>query len=212
MGQSSTSRFQVASVAATGWSGKTLALQRPQRGSSRTRLRGMRLMAPQLEQEYSTRSSSIADLVTIAAGRARPSAYLLQRRRIDAIAFPCGIRTVLEDVPEVPTAAAAVHLDALHPVARVALGGAGARAGGAREARPPGAAVELVLGAEELGATASAEEAPRLVVVPEGAGEGALGAFLTEHAVRSEERRVGKECRYRWGSEGKKKRTKTLVT
>ena len=49
---------QVASVTATGWSGKTLCLQRPQRGSSRSLLRGMRFVAPQAAQGYSMRSSS----------------------------------------------------------------------------------------------------------------------------------------------------------
>src|SRR5262249_38617119 len=50
------------------------------------------------------------------------------------------------------------------------------------EARPAGAAVELVLGAEELGAAASADEAARLVVVPERSGEGRLGALLAQNA------------------------------
>src|SRR3989454_11799649 len=102
---------------------------------------------------------------------------------MDAVAPARGRRTILEAVPEVPAAPAAVHLAALHPVARVALGGDGARVGGTREARPTGAAVELVLGAEELRATAGAEEAPRLVVVPERAVDCAIGGFLTEQAV-----------------------------
>src|SRR5438067_10537580 len=76
-----------------------------------------------------------------------------------------------------------MHPDRSHPVARVALGGDGAAVGRAREPRPAGAAVELGLGAEELGAAAGAEEAAGLVVVPERAGEGALGALLTENAV-----------------------------
>jgi hypothetical protein len=60
MGLSSTSRFQVASVAATGWSGKTLCLQRPHFGSSYSRARGMRLIAPHDAHGYSMRSASPA--------------------------------------------------------------------------------------------------------------------------------------------------------
>src|SRR5260370_25682920 len=76
-----------------------------------------------------------------------------------------------------------MHLDALHPVADVALGGDGAWVGGSREAGPAAAALELLLGAKELGAAARAKVAAGLVVVPERAGERALGGLLPKHAI-----------------------------
>src|SRR3954463_12338505 len=111
------------------------------------------------------------------------SARLLQRRRIDAIALAGGRRPVLEDVPEMSAAAAAMHLDPLHPVARIAIRSHRARIPRPREARPAAAALELFLGAEELRSAARAEIPSRLVVVPQGAGEGALGAFLPQDPV-----------------------------
>src|SRR6267143_2539814 len=119
-----------------------------------------------------------------ARSSARPrSARLLQRRRVDAVALAGRCGPVLEHVAEMSAAPAAVHLHALHAVARIALRGDRAGVGGAREARPPGAALELVVGAEQLGAAARAHEAPGLVIVPQRSAEGALGPLLAEHAV-----------------------------
>src|SRR5581483_3935420 len=184
MGQSSTSRFQVASLAATGRSGNTLCLHRPHRGSSRRRLRGIRLRAPQPTQGYSMRSSSITDLRNHPRRRRkRGSGRFLQGRRVDAVALPRWRRSVLEDVTEVAAALAAVDLDALHRVRGVALGGDRPGIGRAREAGPARAALELVLGAKELRAASGAEEAAGLVIVPERARERALRALLPQDAV-----------------------------
>src|SRR5258705_7535339 len=106
------------------------------------------------------------------------SARFLQRRRVDAVALASRRGSVLEDVAKMAAAAPAVHLHPLHAVARVPLRDHGAGIGGAREARPPGAALELVVGAEQLGAAARAEEAPGLVIVPQRSAEGALGPLL----------------------------------
>src|SRR5438309_4085605 len=111
------------------------------------------------------------------------SARFLQRCRVDAVALAGWRGAVLEDVAQMAAAAAAVHLHPLHAVARIPLRGDGARVGRAREARPAGAALELVVGAEQLRAAARAHEAPRLVVVPQRSAEGALGALLAEHAI-----------------------------
>src|ERR1700682_3422786 len=113
---------------------------------------------------------------------AAPSARLLQRGRVDAVALAGRRWSVLEDMTEVASAAAAMHLDPLHSVARVARRGDGARVGRTREAGPARPAVELLLGAEELRAATRAEIAAGLVIVPELAAEGALGARLSEHA------------------------------
>src|SRR5467141_2922518 len=111
------------------------------------------------------------------------SARLLQRRRVDAVALAGRRGPVLEHVAEMTAAPAAVHLHPLHAVARIAFGGDGAGVRRAREARPAGAALELVVGAEQLRAAARAEEAPRLVIVPQRSTEGALGPLLAQHAI-----------------------------
>src|SRR5690349_5154670 len=111
------------------------------------------------------------------------SARLLQGRRVDAIALAGGRRAVLEDVAEMSAAAPAMHLDALHSVTAVALQTHRARIGGPCEARPAGAALELLLRPEQLGAAAGAEEPSGLVVVVESARERPLGALLPQHAV-----------------------------
>src|SRR5688572_20191923 len=56
------------------------------------------------------------------------------------------------------------------------------------EAGPTRARIELVLGAEQLSTAAHAAVLAFLVIVPVGAGEGRLGAFLARHVilVRSE--------------------------
>src|SRR5260370_31304454 len=76
-----------------------------------------------------------------------------------------------------------MHLDALHPVADVALGGDGAWVGGSRDTGPAAAALELLPGAKELGAAARAKVAAGLVVIPERASERALGGLLAKHAI-----------------------------
>src|SRR4051794_22676604 len=108
------------------------------------------------------------------------SARLLQRSRIDAVALAGGRRAVLEDVPEMSAAAAAMHFDALHPVAAVALRRDRACIRGPGEARPAGPALELVLRPEQLGAAACAQVLPRRVVVPERSAERALGRLLAQ--------------------------------
>src|SRR5260370_2817478 len=76
-----------------------------------------------------------------------------------------------------------MHRDGLDPVADVARGGEGAWVGGSREAGPAAAALELLLGAKELGAAARAKVAAGLVVVPESAGKRTLGGLLPKHAI-----------------------------
>src|SRR5438270_6854479 len=58
------------------------------------------------------------------------SARFLQRGRVDAVALAGWRGAVLEDVAEMAAAAAAVHLQPLHAVARIPL--RGDRAGGGR--------------------------------------------------------------------------------
>src|SRR5690606_40949776 len=75
----------------------------------------------------------------------------VERSRVDAIALPGGLRTVLEDVSQVRTAATAQHFLADHAMAGVADSAHPVAGERQPEARPPGPGVVLVRGAEELG-------------------------------------------------------------
>src|SRR5215472_6944825 len=80
-----------------------------------------------------------------------------ERDAVHAVAEPGRRRSVVEDVAQVPTAAAAVHLGADHEEAPVLGRLHGVRQRGI-EARPAGPALELRLGGEERKSAAGAEE------------------------------------------------------
>src|SRR6516165_6816486 len=84
---------------------------------------------------------------------------------------------------QVTAATAADNLGAPHEqaVVRAQFDRLGDR--GLVEARPPGARVELGVGAEQLGPAARAPVEPVLVIVDELPGEGPLGVGLAQHAV-----------------------------
>src|SRR4029077_2486105 len=78
----------------------------------------------------------------------------LQRGRIDAVAEARRIRSIVEDVTEVPSTARARRLRTRHEERAVGLRGARCRIGRCEEARPASPRLELRVGAEELGVTA----------------------------------------------------------
>src|SRR5262245_60844417 len=73
-----------------------------------------------------------------------------QGRGVDAVAEPGRRRAVIEDVAEVPAAARALQLDALHAERVVLELDHVALRVGRPEARPAGAGLELLVGAEQL--------------------------------------------------------------
>src|SRR4051794_10075469 len=94
----------------------------------------------------------------------------------------CRRRAILEHVPEMAAAAAAMHLGADHAVAAIGRGLDRTR-DRIVEARPAGAALELLLRSEQLlSATHAGERAGALFVV-ERAGAGTLGAVAAQDIV-----------------------------
>src|SRR4029077_4409547 len=106
-----------------------------------------------------------------------------QRAGVDAVTLPGRGGPVVENVAQVATAATADDLGAPHEqaVVRPQLDRLGDR--GLVEARPPGARVELRVGAEQLAAAAGAPVEAVGVIVDVLTGEGALGVSLAQHAV-----------------------------
>src|SRR3954470_1476853 len=101
---------------------------------------------------------------------------------VDAIAQMRRRRTVLEHVPQMAAAAAAMHLGADHAVA--AVGRAFDRARDRIvEARPAGAALELLLRCEQLLSAPRAGERAGAFLVVERTGAGTLGAVAAQDVV-----------------------------
>src|SRR5438270_7530509 len=107
----------------------------------------------------------------------------LQGTAVDAVAQAGWLRAVREHVAQVAAAAAADDLGAGHPVARVGVGLDRFGEGRLGEARPPGARLELGVGAEQVGAAARAPVHPGVLAVDVLAGEGGLGALLAQDLV-----------------------------
>src|SRR3954471_22394678 len=101
---------------------------------------------------------------------------------VDAVAQVRRRRAVLEHVTEVAAAAAAVHLGADHAVAAVGRGLDRAR-NRIVEARPAGAALELLLRCEQLLPAAHAGERAGALLVIERAAAGTLGAVAAQDIV-----------------------------
>lgn len=107
-----------------------------------------------------------------------------QRRRVHAVAqASLRGRPVIEDVSEMAVRFRGTHLRARHPQRPVGAGRHGAVLNGTREARPSGAAVELVGGREQRLAGHHVDVDPRLVVVPIRVAERRLGAVLLRDPV-----------------------------
>ena len=116
--------------------------------------------------------------------RSSDAAHELQRHAVDAPAFAGGGRTVVEDMAEMAAAAAAMDLDAAHAPGVVAAR-CDSIGNGPNEARPAGAAVELVARGEERKGAAGAEEGASSLLTVERARAGALGRGLAKHAILS---------------------------
>src|SRR5205823_6251920 len=117
------------------------------------------------------------------AVRARLAVVEVERAAVDAVALPGRPGAVLEDVTQMPAAAAAHDLGATHEQAVVGtqLDGLGDRRLG--EARPTGAGIELGVRREQRRTAAGTSVRAVLLGVPVGAGEGALGALPAQHVV-----------------------------
>src|SRR5215472_12530629 len=89
-----------------------------------------------------------------------------QRDAVHAVAQPGRLRAVLEHVPEMAPAAAAMHLVAYHEVGGVARGGDRVLER-LPEARPAGVAVELGRGGEQRQVAARARKGPGALLVVE---------------------------------------------
>src|ERR1700704_4753276 len=105
-----------------------------------------------------------------------------ERDAIHAIAQPGRLGPVLEDMPEMPAAASAMHLGAAHEKAAVGLG-LNPVFEGRPEARPSRAAVEFGSGVEQRLAAGGAVIDPGAVLLVERARPGALGAVLAQDPV-----------------------------
>src|SRR5262249_34335396 len=129
--------------------------------------------------------SGLRPVTSVVAGRWRSpftvdcSPFLeVEGSGVDAIAQPGGLGPVLEDVAEVRVAPAAMHLDPAHAVAVVRLDRNALFLRRLPEARPAAARIDLVMGAEQLGAATHAPVASLVVVVPVDAGEGRFRSLL----------------------------------
>ena len=107
----------------------------------------------------------------------------VQSARVDAVAQAGGVRTVVEHVSEVASAAAAQDLGPPHPEAAVLANLDVLRDGRLVEAGPAGAGIELGVGAEQLGATAGAVVHPVVLDVHVLARERPLGAVAAQDLV-----------------------------
>src|SRR5437764_7325744 len=105
-----------------------------------------------------------------------------ERDAIHAVAQPGRLGPVLEDMPEMPAAASAMHLGAAHEKAAVGLG-LDPVFEGRPEARPSRAAVEFGSGVEQRLAAGGAVIDPGAVLLVERARPGALGAVLAQDPV-----------------------------
>src|SRR5207248_6289431 len=106
----------------------------------------------------------------------------LERDSVHAIPQPGRLGPVLEDMPEMPAAASAMHLGAAHEKAAVGLG-LDPVFEGRPEARPSRAAVEFGSGVEQRLAAGGAVIDPGAVLLVERARPGALGAVLAQYPV-----------------------------
>ena len=107
----------------------------------------------------------------------------VQRAGVDAVPLPARPGPIVEDVPEMPTAAAADDLGAAHEEAVVGPQLDGLGDGGLGEARPAGAGLELGVRAEQVGAASGAAVAAAVLVVDVLAGERRLGALAAQDLV-----------------------------
>src|SRR5271163_3720561 len=106
-----------------------------------------------------------------------------ERRRIDAVPQTCRLWPVIEDMPQVGVAPAALCLDALHAVAGVRLALHSLLAGRSEEARPSGARVVFCFRTKQRLAAADALIGTRRLGILIFPGKRRLGSFLPRHIV-----------------------------
>ena len=106
-----------------------------------------------------------------------------ERRRVDAVAQPRRRRPVVEDVTQVGVAVLGAHLGPRREQLAILATDDVFVLERPREARPAGARVELVEGAEERLARGDVDVDARLLVVPEGVAEGRLGRLVLSDFV-----------------------------
>src|SRR5262245_34850008 len=104
-----------------------------------------------------------------------------QGHAVDAVTQAGRLRAIVEHVPEMPAATAAMHFLPDH--AEVVGAGLHCAVDRSVEARPARSRVELGLGGKQRQIAARASEGAFAVLVVERAGEGTLCVLLTQHGV-----------------------------
>jgi len=105
-----------------------------------------------------------------------------QREAIHAIAQAGRLRSIVENVPKMTTAAVAMHLGADHAEGAI-LGRPDSVFQRLIEARPTGAALKLGLGREKRMIATGTGENTLAVLIQERAGPGALGALVAQNFI-----------------------------
>src|SRR5262245_33646997 len=152
-------------------------------GTDPSALPGAKPTQPRAKRASIEKSQPSAWRLTRRFAKALPSLRLeVHGDAIDAVAQVRRRRAVLEYVAEMAAAAAAMHLGAHHAVAAV-LGALHRARDRIVEARPAGAALELLLGDEQRLAAARAGEGAGALLVIERAAAGGLGAVAAQDVV-----------------------------
>src|SRR5664279_2203849 len=105
-----------------------------------------------------------------------------QRKAVHAVAQAGRLRPIVEDVPEMTTAAAAVNFGAQHPQ-RPVFGLAHGVLKRLEEARPAGTALVFRLRGEQRQVAAGAGEDALAVLLEQRARSGTLGALLAQDFI-----------------------------
>src|SRR5437899_3054581 len=116
-------------------------------------------------------------------GLGRLARHERERGGVEAVAAAGRRRSIGEDVTEVPVAATAPDLDALHPVRAVVQGGEVLRIERLVERRPAGPGLELRARPEQRQAAEPAGVHAGLFVVQQAAAKWRLGAVIEQHAA-----------------------------
>src|ERR1700733_6143169 len=116
------------------------------------------------------------------SGRRRRGRMKLQSKAVHAVAQAGRLRSIVENVPEMAAAAAAVNFGAQHPQGPV-LGLADGVLERLIEARPAGAALIFCLRGEQRQVAAGAGEDALAVLLEQRARSGTFGAFLAQDGI-----------------------------
>src|SRR5689334_21391313 len=105
-----------------------------------------------------------------------------QRKAIHAVAQACRLRSIIEDVAEMPAATPAMYLSAQHPKCAV-LGGAHRIVERLEKTRPTSAAFEFGIRGKQRQVTAGTCESALAMLLQQRARPRPLGTFLAQDLV-----------------------------